>query len=202
MFYFTSSKQERASHVLQAAFKQTFLMSLSNTFIFSLHLLKHEMKTSYKFQLPFSLSLQTKKTKICSSNKALTKSIINNKNKSKRNRQRVQKRRRRKSIRLRMDRMLCDELLQEIFQRLPPIPSSSLSVSLVSKRWLHLYRTSKTFLSLRLSPHNSTIPSLASFLSHYPSLLSLSLILSSDPTITITSATTFSEQLLLIVSTF
>lgn len=101
-----------------------------------------------------------------------------------------------------MDHVLCDELIEEIFRRLPPIPSSSLSVSLVSKRWLHLYRTSKTSLSLRLSPHNSTIPSLASFLSHYPSLVSLSLLLSSDPTITITSATTFSEHLLLIVSTF
>ncbi|KAB1209121.1 F-box/LRR-repeat protein 4 [Morella rubra] len=98
-----------------------------------------------------------------------------------------------------MDNMLCDELLEEIFQRIPPSPSSSLSVCLVSKRWLHLYRTSKTSLSLLLTPHNSTIPSLSSLLSVYPSLLSLSLLISSDPTAT---ATSFSDQLLLTVSTF
>ncbi|PPS20107.1 hypothetical protein GOBAR_AA00487 [Gossypium barbadense] len=47
-----------------------------------------------------------------------------------------------------MDTMLCDELLQEIFKRLPSTPSAALSVSLVSKRWLNLYRSSKTSLSL------------------------------------------------------
>jgi F-box/leucine-rich repeat protein 2/20 len=102
--------------------------------------------------------------------------------------------------------MLCDELIEEIFQRLPPSPSSSLSVSLVSKRWLNLYRTSITSLSLRLTTHNSTIQSLSSLLSHFPSLLSLSLLLSSDPTTTTTttiaSPTTFSDHLLLLVSTF
>ncbi|KAG6720040.1 hypothetical protein I3842_03G038300 [Carya illinoinensis] len=97
-----------------------------------------------------------------------------------------------------MDNMLCDELLEEIFQRLPPSPSYSLSVSLVSKRWLYLYRNSTTSLSLRLTPHNSTIPSFSSLLSHYPSLLSLSL-LSSEPAAT---AAAFSDLLLLVVTTF
>ncbi|XP_041005441.1 EIN3-binding F-box protein 2-like [Juglans microcarpa x Juglans regia] len=98
-----------------------------------------------------------------------------------------------------MDNMLCDELLEEIFQRLPPSPSYSLSVSLVSKRWLYLYRNCTTSLSLRLTPHNSTIPSFSSLLSHYPSLLSLSLLLSSEPAAT---AAAFSDLLLLAVSTF
>jgi F-box/leucine-rich repeat protein 2/20 len=74
---------------------------------------------------------------------------------------------------------------------------------LVSKRCLHLYRTSTTSLSLRLTPHNSTIPALSSLLSHYPSLLSLSLVLSSDPTIATTiTSTTFSDHLLLKLCTF
>ncbi|KAF5457283.1 hypothetical protein F2P56_021396 [Juglans regia] len=98
-----------------------------------------------------------------------------------------------------MDDILCDELLEEIFQRLPSSPSSSLSVSLVSKRWLHLCRTSKTSLSLRLTPHNSTIPLFSSLLSHYPSLVSLSLFVPSEPT---APASTFSDHLLLIVSTY
>lgn len=110
-----------------------------------------------------------------------------------------------------MDDMLCDELLQEIFTRipksLPPPPSSAsaASVSLVSKRWLHLYRTSKTSLSLRLNPDDSTISSLTSVLSHYPFLSSLSLfLLSSDPTVpaTITSPPAFYDRLLFIVSAF
>ncbi|KDP46417.1 hypothetical protein JCGZ_10257 [Jatropha curcas] len=107
-----------------------------------------------------------------------------------------------------MDNMLCDELVQEIFTRLSESPSSSsssssLSVSLVSKRWLRLYRTSKTSLSLRIDHDNSTIQSLPSLLSHYPFLSSLSLILSSDsgPTLT-TNATAFNDHLLFIVSTF
>ncbi|KAF5958666.1 hypothetical protein HYC85_005891 [Camellia sinensis] len=70
-----------------------------------------------------------------------------------------------------MDTILCDELLQYIFQRLPP-PSPSAAVSLVSKRWLRLYRSSKTDLSLRLS---SPPPPLSSFLSHFPVLSFLSL---------------------------
>uniref|UniRef100_A0A5B6YU71 Putative F-box/LRR-repeat protein 3 n=1 Tax=Davidia involucrata TaxID=16924 RepID=A0A5B6YU71_DAVIN len=95
-----------------------------------------------------------------------------------------------------MDTILCEELLQEIFHRLPPLSSSA--VSLVSKRWLRLYRLSKTSLSLRLSPHNSSIPSLSSFLSHYPYLSSLSL----TPTTTVSGGdtSTFSDHLLLSVA--
>lgn len=87
--------------------------------------------------------------------------------------------------------MLCDELIQEIFQKLPA-PSSS-AVSLVSKRWLRLYRTSKTALSLRLSDHDSSVSSLSSLLSHYPFLSSLS-ILSADSTAA--TAATLSTQIL------
>ncbi|PON41572.1 F-box domain containing protein [Parasponia andersonii] len=101
-----------------------------------------------------------------------------------------------------MDNLVCDELLQEIFQRLPTCSSSS--VSLVSKRWLHLYRTSKTSLSLRLTLHNSTIPSLSTLLSHYPFLSSLSLLLPPEPTSTAVddspAKTTFSDDLLFLVS--
>ncbi|KAL5172122.1 SCF E3 ubiquitin ligase complex F-box protein grrA [Glycine soja] len=76
-----------------------------------------------------------------------------------------------------MENSLYDELLQEIFQKLPS--SSSSSVSLVCKRWLRLHRSSTTSLSLRLTtPHFSLIPSLSSFLSHHPFLSSLSLSLS------------------------
>ncbi|KAL6136276.1 hypothetical protein ACLB2K_061575 [Fragaria x ananassa] len=57
-----------------------------------------------------------------------------------------------------MDNLLCDELVQEVFLRLPP--SSSSSVSLVSKRWLHLHRTSRTSLTLRLTGDDSTLHSL------------------------------------------
>ncbi|XVF57996.1 hypothetical protein PTKIN_Ptkin07bG0027100 [Pterospermum kingtungense] len=98
-----------------------------------------------------------------------------------------------------MDNMLCDELLQEIFRRLPSTPSSSLAVSLVSKRWLNLYRSSKPCLSLRFPPHNSVIVSLSSLLSYYPSLSSLSLALS-DATTSNNPSTAFSDHLLLIVS--
>ncbi|XWS30398.1 hypothetical protein CRYUN_Cryun24cG0113900 [Craigia yunnanensis] len=103
-----------------------------------------------------------------------------------------------------MDNMLCDELLQEIFRRLPPTASSSLSVSLVSKRWLNLYRSSKTSLSLRFLPYNSVIVSLSSLLSYYASLSSLSLVLS-DATTNSTSSnnnssTAFFDHLLFVVS--
>ncbi|KAF3444570.1 hypothetical protein FNV43_RR14262 [Rhamnella rubrinervis] len=47
-----------------------------------------------------------------------------------------------------MDSLLCDELLQEIFPKLQP--SSSSSVSLVSKRWLHLCHTAITNFSYHL----------------------------------------------------
>lgn len=76
-----------------------------------------------------------------------------------------------------MDTLLCDELIQEIFLKLPSPSSSSSTVSLVSKRWLRLYRTSKTALSLRL--YDSSVLSLSSLLNHYPFLSSLS-ILSAD----------------------
>lgn len=59
-------------------------------------------------------------------------------------------------------------------------PSSSSSVSLVSKRWLYLFRSSRTSLSLRLLPRFSDIASLSSLLSDHSSLSSLSLFLSSD----------------------
>ncbi|GAB4848084.1 hypothetical protein Ancab_002746 [Ancistrocladus abbreviatus] len=74
-----------------------------------------------------------------------------------------------------MDSLLCDELLIEIFHRLPP--SSSSSVSLVSKRWLHLFRISKTSLSLLLppQPQKSSLLCLSTLLSLYPFLSSLSL---------------------------
>ncbi|KAL3526388.1 hypothetical protein ACH5RR_011044 [Cinchona calisaya] len=71
-----------------------------------------------------------------------------------------------------MDSILCDELLQEIFYRLPP--SSSPAVSLVSKRWLRLLRSSTVALSLSFS-NPLFLPSLSSFLSHHPYLSSLSL---------------------------
>ncbi|GMI68380.1 hypothetical protein like AT5G40470 [Hibiscus trionum] len=96
---------------------------------------------------------------------------------------------------------ICDELLQEIFKRLPSTPSSSLSVSLVSKRWLNLYRSSKASLSLRFPPHNSVIVSLSSLLSYYPSLSSLSVhVLSDSITNKTNSSSAFSDHLLFIVS--
>ncbi|KAF7819528.1 F-box/LRR-repeat protein 4-like [Senna tora] len=92
-----------------------------------------------------------------------------------------------------MDTILCDELLQEIFLKLPP--SSFSSVSLVSKRWLFLFRSSRTSLSLRLLPHSSFLLSLSSLLSHHSSLSSLSLFLSSDP-----SALALTDDFLAVVS--
>ncbi|KAI8541413.1 hypothetical protein RHMOL_Rhmol08G0058600 [Rhododendron molle] len=74
-----------------------------------------------------------------------------------------------------MDGILCDELLEEVLRRLPPhsalYPHTADDVSLVSKRWLRLYRSSRSALSLRLSPDNCTPHSLSSFLSHFPRLL-------------------------------
>ena len=92
-----------------------------------------------------------------------------------------------------MDTILCDELLQEIFHRLPS--SSFPAVSLVSRRWLRLYRTSRTSLSLCIPPRNSTVgpPCVLSLLSLYPFLSSLS-ISSTD------STTAFSDYLLRSVS--
>ncbi|XP_073146976.1 uncharacterized protein [Henckelia pumila] len=74
-----------------------------------------------------------------------------------------------------MDSLLCDELLQEIFHRLRP-PSHA-AVSLVSKRWHRLLRSSTTSLSLYLPPpyDPTTIASLSSFLSQHPFLDNLSI---------------------------
>ncbi|KAL0450701.1 UNVERIFIED_CONTAM: hypothetical protein Slati_1626500 [Sesamum latifolium] len=74
-----------------------------------------------------------------------------------------------------MDALLCDELLQEIFHRIPP-PSSAV-VSLVSKRWRRLLRTSTTSLSLHFPPpyDSTTIASFSAFLTHHPFLSSLSI---------------------------
>ncbi|XP_056176655.1 F-box/LRR-repeat protein 4 [Syzygium oleosum] len=97
-----------------------------------------------------------------------------------------------------MDNVLCDELLQEIFTRLSPSSSqsspSSSAVPLVSKRWLRLYRESRTALSLRLAPSAALIPALSSLLANYPAVSSLSLVLSSDP-----SSGAFSDNLLLLL---
>ncbi|KAH7850985.1 hypothetical protein Vadar_005594 [Vaccinium darrowii] len=72
-----------------------------------------------------------------------------------------------------MDRILCDELLEEVLRRLPPhsvFSPSTAAVSLVSKRWLRLYRSSKSGLEIKLSPDVCTPPSLSSFLSQFPHL--------------------------------
>ncbi|KAE9466442.1 hypothetical protein C3L33_01649, partial [Rhododendron williamsianum] len=77
-----------------------------------------------------------------------------------------------------MDTIICDELLEEVFHRLPPPSSSSpttTDVSLVSKRWLRLHRSSQSTLSLHLSPSTCPPTSLSTFLSHFPYLSSLSL---------------------------
>lgn len=87
-----------------------------------------------------------------------------------------------------MDAVLCDELIEEILQRVPS--SSSPSVSLVSKRWLFLVRFSTTSLSLRIpiqipdntsniSTSNTSSLLLSNILSHYPFLSSLTIISSS-----------------------
>ncbi|XP_058180283.1 uncharacterized protein LOC131298826 isoform X1 [Rhododendron vialii] len=68
-----------------------------------------------------------------------------------------------------MDSILSDELLEEVLNRLPcgPFFAPSIAVvSLVSKRWLRLYRSTKFNLFLRLSPDNG----ISSFLSHFPHL--------------------------------
>lgn len=92
-----------------------------------------------------------------------------------------------------MDTILCDELLQEIFHRLPS--SSFPAVSLVSRRWLRLYRASRTSLSLCIPLHSSTLglPCVSSLLSLYPFLSSLSI---SSPD----STTAFADYLLYSVS--
>ncbi|KAH7852374.1 hypothetical protein Vadar_024085 [Vaccinium darrowii] len=80
-----------------------------------------------------------------------------------------------------IDAILGDELLEEVLRRLHPhsfFPSSTDDVSLVSKRWLRLYRSSKSRLDLSLSPENCTAPSLSSFLSHFPHLSFLHIVIS------------------------
>lgn len=69
--------------------------------------------------------------------------------------------------------LLCDELIQEILQRLPS-PSSPF-ISLVCKRWLFLHRDSKTSLSVRI-PHCAGVSCFSSILSHHPSLHSLTVV--------------------------
>ncbi|KAH6791037.1 hypothetical protein C2S51_006043 [Perilla frutescens var. frutescens] len=73
-----------------------------------------------------------------------------------------------------MDTLFCDELLQEIFHRIPP-PSAS-AVSLVSRRWCRLLRSSTSSLSLNFPPpYNPTaITSFSTFLRQHPFLSSLS----------------------------
>ncbi|KAI8541409.1 hypothetical protein RHMOL_Rhmol08G0058200 [Rhododendron molle] len=78
-----------------------------------------------------------------------------------------------------MDGILCDEVLEEVFRRLP-FPSSAADVSLVSKRWLRFCRSSMSDVSLRLSVDNCTPPSLSSFLSHFPFLKITTATLRSD----------------------
>ncbi|XP_057984249.1 F-box/LRR-repeat protein 4 [Malania oleifera] len=96
-----------------------------------------------------------------------------------------------------MDAILCDELLLEIFLRLPP-PSYS-AVPLVSKRWLRLHRSSTTTLALRFpTPIPSLLPSIAASLSLYPFLSSLSVVSSSSDSSEDGGA--FSDRLLLAVS--
>ncbi|KAG0487576.1 hypothetical protein HPP92_009671 [Vanilla planifolia] len=75
-----------------------------------------------------------------------------------------------------MDTVLCDELLQEIIERLPP--SSSAAVSLVSKRWLAAIRFSITTLSLRIPYADSPppLPTFSAFLSWFPNLSSLTVL--------------------------
>ncbi|CAN1778428.1 SCF E3 ubiquitin ligase complex F-box protein grrA [Linum perenne] len=110
--------------------------------------------------------------------------------------------------------MLCDELIQEIFTKIPPgnppsSSASSLSIPLVSKRWLHLYRASKTSISLRITLLNHTnhdssaaslFQSLSSLLSNYPFLSSLSLLPSDDPSSSTSRSLGFNDRLLFLVS--
>ncbi|KAI8541424.1 hypothetical protein RHMOL_Rhmol08G0059800 [Rhododendron molle] len=104
-----------------------------------------------------------------------------------------------------MDTILCDELLEEVLRRLPPgstfSPSTS-DVSLVSKRWLRLYRSSRSRLSLRLSPDNCTPShSLSSFLSHFPHLPTLRIFTDNcEPHSLSSSLSSFPDQILLSVA--
>ncbi|KAJ4902500.1 RNI-like superfamily protein [Raphanus sativus] len=106
-----------------------------------------------------------------------------------------------------MEEILFDEILHEIFTRLPSSPSSSLptfeSVPLVSKRWLHLYRASKTSMSLRINPHDSSVITLLpSILHNHPSLSSLCFVFHPKTPILFPSVaeSSFNDRLISIVS--
>ncbi|XP_010450662.1 PREDICTED: uncharacterized F-box/LRR-repeat protein C02F5.7-like [Camelina sativa] len=114
-----------------------------------------------------------------------------------------------------MDEVLFDEILGEIFTRLPSSSSSfsSLpsfeSVPLVSKRWLRLYRATKTSMSLQFSPQDgSVITLLPSILRNHPCLSSLSLCFPVTIKTTITNPicsyneylTSFNDELISIIS--
>ncbi|KAK4346265.1 hypothetical protein RND71_032604 [Anisodus tanguticus] len=88
-----------------------------------------------------------------------------------------------------MDSILCEELLQQIFLRLPP-PSSA-AVSLVCKRWLHLLRSSTTSLSLSFIQPPLT-PLFSSFLRFHPYLSTIS--------VTINATVDSSDHILLTVA--
>ncbi|KAF7134898.1 hypothetical protein RHSIM_Rhsim08G0050500 [Rhododendron simsii] len=101
-----------------------------------------------------------------------------------------------------MDGGLCDELLEEVLRRLPRrgpfFASFTADVSLVSKRWLRLYRSTRSTLSLRLSPDDCTpSDSLSSFLSHFPCLSSLSITIDGGD-----SVSSFPDPILLSVASF
>ncbi|XP_051119842.1 F-box/LRR-repeat protein 3 [Andrographis paniculata] len=69
-----------------------------------------------------------------------------------------------------MDALLCDELLQEIFNRLP---QPSAAVALVSRRWRRVLRSSTSSLSVRFHDP-AMVASLAAYLAQHPFLSSLS----------------------------
>ncbi|KAH7851769.1 hypothetical protein Vadar_016312 [Vaccinium darrowii] len=95
-----------------------------------------------------------------------------------------------------MDRILGDELLEEVLRRLHPhssFSSSTADVSFVSKRWLRLYRSSKSRLDLSLCPFYCTGPSLSSFLSHFPHLSFLHIVI---PTVAGYPFSAFPDQIL------
>ncbi|KAJ0230926.1 hypothetical protein HA466_0304610 [Hirschfeldia incana] len=107
-----------------------------------------------------------------------------------------------------MEEILFDEILHEIFTRLPSSSSSSSlptfeSVPLVSKRWLRLYRASKTSMSFRINPHDSSVITLLpSILRNHPSLSSLRFVFDPKTPIIFPSAaeSNFDDRLISIVS--
>ncbi|XP_043707579.1 F-box protein At5g51380-like [Telopea speciosissima] len=75
-----------------------------------------------------------------------------------------------------MESLLCDEVLQEILQRLPP--SSSSAVPLVCKRWSIVHRNCRYSLFLRFPSANpSSLPAFSSYLSRFPRVSSLTVVL-------------------------